>query len=206
MIDKFLVCDDYDTWVLKLSGGADSALILYYLQKIRKDQEFWILTGCNKYDKIYSDQARDVIRHLNINDIYHVLYPQNHKTGEEKNNADNEFYVKFIKNVNLEKTLFIQGRTKNPPVNFKTGLRPTIRDLNTSESIFKKESVNGHTVNVLRPWVNMDKKQILRLYQKENLMELFNLTRSCVSLKEDKCNTCFWCMERNWAINEINNE
>lgn len=206
MIENFSVCNDYDTWVLKLSGGADSALILYYLQKIRKNQEFWILTGCNKYDEIYSDQARDVIRHLNVNNIYHILYPQNHKTGTEKNEADYDFYMKFVSNVDLEKTIFIQGRTKNPPVTFKTGLRPTIRDLNKDESIFKKESWGIYTGNVLRPWINTDKKEIVRLYKKENLKDLFNITRSCVSPNVDICGECFWCMERNWAVNEINNE
>lgn len=206
MIENFLVCDDYDTWVLKLSGGADSALILYYLQKIKKGQEFWILTGCNKYDEIYSDHARDVIRYLNVNNIYHILYPHDHKTGTEKNQGDYRFYMKFIKNIDLEKTLFIQGRTKNPSIDFKTHTRPIVRDLDKPEPIFKKEFFGKYTGNVLRPWVNTDKKEIVRLYKKENLMDLFNITRSCVSLKSNVCGKCFWCMERNWAVNEINDK
>ena len=72
MIEKFDILKDYNTWILKLSGGADSSLILYYMKKIRTTQDLWILTGVNHNDENYVGHSRDVIQFLEVENITHI--------------------------------------------------------------------------------------------------------------------------------------
>ena len=191
MIEKFDILKDYNTWVLKLSGGADSALILYYMNKIRTNEDLWILTGVNNNDQNYAGHARDVIDFLEVKDITHVLYPQTHVTGREKHSRDRNFYDKLACVFKSGSTIGVQGRTLNPPFYIKG------EEENRNGDSPMLEYFNGHVV--YRPWYDVNKKQIVEAYRNEGLMPLFNMTRSCVSLEVNECGECFWCKEREWA-------
>lgn len=191
MLHKFERLKEYKTWVLKLSGGADSALILYYMNKIRTDQELWILTGVNGNDKNYAGHTRDIIDFLEVKNITHVLYPQTHITGREKHSCDRSFYDKIACVWKLGSTIAIQGRTMNPPFYIKG------EEENRNVSIPEIETVNGFPL--YRPWHDVTKRDIVQAYREEGLMDLFDKTRSCVSMTVDQCGRCFWCKERKWA-------
>lgn len=66
--------------------------------------------------------------------------------------------------------------------------------------------VRGPAYNAqhLRPFIEMLKPEIYHIYQKENILDLWNLTFSCgkpiVSDEIVPCGGCFFCMERNWAM------
>jgi 7-cyano-7-deazaguanine synthase in queuosine biosynthesis len=57
-----------------------------------------------------------------------------------------------------------------------------------------------------RPFIEILKPELYKIYKEENILELFNLTFSCGAPKKDKnekhipCGGCFFCMERQWAI------
>lgn len=192
MIEKFDILKDYNTWILKLSGGADSSLILYYMKKIRTTQDLWILTGVNHNDENYVGHSRDVIQFLEVENITHILYPQTHKSGDEKLIVDFNFYDKISCIFDASDTIAVQGRTLNPPF-YIDG-----EEENRNGDIPEIEHING--ITVYRPWHDVNKKQIVKAYREENLMPLFNMTRSCISLTENECGKCFWCEERKWAL------
>ena len=69
-------------------------------------------------------------------------------------------------------------------------------------------------ITVLQPFKHIDKKQVLDIYKKNKIIDLFEVTRSCEGEFDDidyknykpyqevpTCGKCFWCRERNWAIN-----
>ncbi len=74
----------------------------------------------------------------------------------------------------------------------------------------------------LYPLRYVDKKYVIAGYYKNNWIDLFEITRSCEGDKNSDpelfdsyadykhkesnlplCNNCFWCAEREWAINEV---
>ena len=64
--------------------------------------------------------------------------------------------------------------------------------------------------NHKRPFIDLDKVEIIRIYQEHNLLDLLSLTKSCGLPKLKTCGGCYFCMERAWAtsvlgINDINN-
>lgn len=57
-----------------------------------------------------------------------------------------------------------------------------------------------------RPYYNMDKKGIAKMYEDEGLMDtLFPCTRSCESDTQmtGHCGQCWWCEERMWAFGKL---
>jgi 7-cyano-7-deazaguanine synthase in queuosine biosynthesis len=194
MDDKFEILKNYDTWILKFSGGLDSTLILHYMKKVRTNQEVWLATGVNDNEHVYNGHARDIVKALNVENVYHLLYPQPHFTGKSKYTEDYKFYERCISLFHKDKTIVIQGRTKNPP--FTIDGEEKIRNNGGKEL----ENILGFTV--YRPWANVDKKQIIESYQEQQIENLIPLTRSCISFTEDECKECFWCKEREWAIGQ----
>jgi hypothetical protein len=68
---------------------------------------------------------------------------------------------------------------------------------------------------VSHPFRFVDKSWVLRQYRRLEIMDLFDITRSCegefsnidyTNYKEGQsvpiCNNCFWCKEREWAIEQ----
>ena len=194
MINKFEILNNYRTWILKFSGGLDSTLILYYMNKIRTSQELWLMTGVNNNESIYNGHVHDIINTLNVNNSYHLKYPQTHETGREKFEKDYKFYERIMPVFNQKDTIVVQGRTKNPPFSIKG--EDEIRNGGSQEF----EKIMGFSL--YRPWANIDKKEIIKTYKEENIESLIELTRSCVSLDKLECGTCFWCKEREWGLSE----
>lgn len=56
----------------------------------------------------------------------------------------------------------------------------------------------------LRPFIDMDKVEILQMYLEEGILDLLKLTRSCGLPGLDRCNGCYFCMERAWAASVLN--
>ena len=69
----------------------------------------------------------------------------------------------------------------------------------------------------IHPFRFVDKSWVLKQYQEQNRTELFNITRSCegevegldyTTYKPNQqvpvCGKCFWCKEREWALESVN--
>ena len=72
-------------------------------------------------------------------------------------------------------------------------------------------------VDICHPFVYTTKDWIVKQYINENILDLFNITRSCEGEFKDldyttytprqivpTCGECFWCKEREWAIEQAN--
>jgi len=109
--------------------------------------------------------------------------------------------------------------TRNPPINFDNRVRSRDIDCDGSEKssfklLGKANPLNSYNCN---PFIYTDKSWVIKQYKDRNLLDLLNITRSCeayisgidysnwdnnVDLLED-CNTeCYWCQERNWALEQ----
>lgn len=66
--------------------------------------------------------------------------------------------------------------------------------------------VRGPALNEyhLRPFIDIDKVEILQMYVQENILDLLKLTRSCGRPGLDRCGGCYFCMEREWATSMLN--
>jgi len=63
----------------------------------------------------------------------------------------------------------------------------------------------------LRPFINMDKRDIIGGYIQNDILDLMSLTRSCgrgsaayAEYLTERCGFCFFCVERQWGITHHN--
>jgi len=111
---------------------------------------------------------------------------------------------------------YFNGVTMNPKnVNFKGHYK---RDIDSTENNqFLKLKIHMGKI-ASHPFRFVDKSWVLKTYKKLDLMELFDQTKSCEGEFEGldyrtykngdpvpECGTCFWCKEREWAIEKANN-
>jgi hypothetical protein len=118
-------------------------------------------------------------------------------------------YVCFNENVDA----YYNAVTRNPKGIDLGGMKE--RDIDPTEANKHLERMTHMGVEVLHPFRFIDKLEIIKKYKELNLMELFNITRSCEGEFKDldyttykhgqtvpTCGTCFWCKEREWAVEQ----
>jgi hypothetical protein len=133
-------------------------------------------------------------------------------------------YGKLVSGDNIEQRAFAEfvcksekvdayynGVTRNPRnVDFK-GM--TERDIEPSSGNIHLRAMQHMGFWALHPFRFIEKNQIMRLYSKLSITELKDITRSCEGEFEGldyttyvpgqdvpTCGECFWCKEREWAI------
>jgi hypothetical protein len=108
---------------------------------------------------------------------------------------------------------YFNGVTKNPNVPLEKSMPK--RDI-VSDGLNDHLQITNHLGKVaVHPFRFIDKSVVLDLYKKLMIMDLFEITRSCEGefLQLDyknyqpgqfvpTCNECFWCKEREWAIEQ----
>lgn len=209
-----------------LSGGADSALMLYLLCKQIKDSNLQIkVQPCTidykrPYQNIGYNIAFKVKELLVCDDI--MLEPQVYNPPGNTVWTPDELKQQFkdvnrVNFVNNHIQLLYTGTTLNPPQSvqeqFEYGVLKDIeqvrgRDVVKQINKYQVHEIDNKTIEFIeiRPFLETDKQAIAQLYKQHNLMDnLFPITRSCEDLNTvtGHCGHCWWCEERYWGFNTL---
>lgn len=173
-----------------LSGGADSAILLYILALERQlgntDHELIPFTvprpdGAWNYVKPIADKIKSMLG---------VEFPDPVQVGDatlhhSKQGRSGE--IEAREKYGVEHCFY--GSQQHPPVPMP-GEYPARPD---------RVDLPGTTI----PFALVDKRHTLDLYEVFQAWELIELTHSCTALTEGRCGECYNCKERAWALEEL---
>ena len=189
---------------ITVSGGADSALLLYFLLK-HSTNKLHIFTLANQSKNICNALASvNIVSKCaeltnNYNFLHHISYSTT-QTSEKLFNTPKQYYN------NKTITHVYTGITKDPPKSVTDTFNQTTTETHERDPNLVRNTKDGIGFT---PWTNIDKKYLCKIYEKYNLLEnLFPLTRSCEWIKEfntpdpgmGHCGECWWCEERQWGF------
>lgn len=204
----------YDVPVgIMVSGGVDSAILLYYLMKHHTKPIFIFTEGNNvklRRNAIVSPRVVEKCIELtgNINVFHHINY--NTETTIESLYEKPRLAVRDFGPIRI----VYEGLTMNPPDDIANNLVPEL-DFEHTRSADGDNPIFHDDNTFYMPWTNTDKKGIAKMYREENLIDtLLPVTRSCEydptceffddieDPKLEHCGECWWCKEREWAFKE----
>lgn len=203
-VDFYLdLLDDFKNIGVMLSGGPDSAFVLYWLAKCIHENDLdntilpmigWELPANYqpfKQVKYILDFIKKEFPNSNILQEYTYCYPE--KLVNNNKGLYEQHKVKFIESGLIDH--YINGVVA----------APLFEDIFLGAiSVNRDKDRRGIALRNRRgPFQQVDKKFIAYQYKKYDLMDnLFPNTVSCVH--PDKagtpCRQCWWCMERWWAF------
>jgi 7-cyano-7-deazaguanine synthase in queuosine biosynthesis len=180
------ISEDCNKIHLLFSGGADSTILLYLLLlEQQKKPELEIKCYGLMMPKLTIKFSRCI-------SILNVL-EQRFKTKIIFKNFDKQFILREFAQLilSVEPGYVYSGCNKVleflEPINYIEGDTPPVR---------------GHPFNEfhIRPFINMDKAEIISYYIQHNVLDLLNMTHSCGYDMETPCNGCYFCLERGWGL------
>lgn len=189
-----------------VSGGADSAILLYMLLKYCPTPvKVFTLCSADKQNvtKLTSTRVIDVCERLTGNTAAsHVL-----KYVDSYNRQD---FIGWINDLMVDDVdVMYSGNTRRPPDSvlstFINSTNPTLlkrRDPNNPRPVY--DPLNGKFYS---PFDVIDKSVIRTMYQKLGVINtLFPVTWSCErmdGITTHHCGNCWWCEERMWAFGKL---
>lgn len=209
---------------ISISGGADSAL-LAFLVCSNSDAEIHFtnqirLWKTRPWQEHVADRVIDWFRN-NFKNTFHIhrnLIPPELEWGDKGPTIVDEYGK--LKSGNQ-----IILRSHNEYIAHKYKLDALYGGINQNPDVAIPGSLSdrdkGHIpayffhngVHICHPFVHTKKDWIIKQYYENNILDLLNLTRSCEGEFEGLdyktylpgqevpiCGQCFWCKEREWAI------
>jgi hypothetical protein len=194
---------------IKVSGGADSAIMAYMLAIYARDYKphlsIFPITSENPikpYQIIFAKRVIAKIEDLTnfkFGEHYTDILPGIDDYGVEQS--------KIITNLYLTNKVdcHFMGETRNPPLEVMAkwpvgaGAMPPERNVDQPVADLRKKS--------FRPLRTFHKQSIRELYEYFGVIDtLFPVTRSCEDITTDftaHCNTCCFCFERQWGFGRL---
>lgn len=213
MIDLSVLKDRKHIWI-SLSGGADSALVLYLMTKYLYDNNLntkitpWVTVDKTRpgNDKICEEIIGVILslfpyKHIQPLKIDHINIPP----GTDKKSQSAPLWQAMRKSGKYD--MFTNGLSASPPIEEMKSIPGFYEKfkLITSEDrspkqreVYHKDSLVGA---VWQPLINLNKQDVAEMYEEHNLMDnIFPLTASCIDREFTPCMKCFWCHEKHWAF------
>lgn len=218
---------------ISLSGGSDSTLLAYLLCKEITFQEVHIISHVRcwktkpwqEYDakKIFGwlqENFPNIIFYRHVNFIAPDLEYGNQGpiiTDEygkrvSGDNAEIRGFAEYIcHKYNID--CYYNGVTRNPrDVDFSGMAQRNLEKTKDNQYLEFMEHMGRYAAH---PFRFISKDEIVKRYKEENILGLFDITRSCEGTFEQvdyrnykegdsvpTCGECFWCKEREWAIEQ----
>lgn len=210
----------WHTLGIQVSGGLDSALLLYLTAKIIKQRNLNIKIQPIVIDllvKVDNDvtttnvinKVRDLLSVDFIKDKLTYTIPEELSTIRRSNIGFIDGVIRNLIDTDIISAEF-NANTKNPPAeirqNFINDDYYRLKNRDSRTSVYNAELS-------MSPFALIDKQDIVNLYIKENILDqLSPLTISCNENTRDieannlpvPCGQCWWCQERRWGFSSNN--
>jgi hypothetical protein len=179
--------DNNKHYGILLSGGLDSAILLYLLVSVNpeiKIQPFTIAKTDGAY--LYADP---IIEHFNCK--FQLAIPKTIVVGDPTvhHRLQSTTAVKEIFDKHPVDYLFI-GINQNPP---------ELANLDGAP----RRATKSDNPRIVFPFVDLYKHNILEFMYANNQEDLINITHSCTEQQLGRCNCCWQCKERAWAFKQL---
>jgi len=199
--------------MVSVSGGMDSATLLYMLCKQIRDNKLGIpvYTGTvsYNYDRAAHYNASLVVKHMQREfpdiTIHAKFWAGEDFVGKVKTPLVETMYsdIRLKNGWTQQEFKLWWGLTANPQGDsFKfvdpdgSYVTPRDADHSNEKTLYGKGFCN--------PFALIDKRVIVAAQLEYGLFECFRtITNSCTSIKEYECQQCWWCQERRWAIEQV---
>jgi 7-cyano-7-deazaguanine synthase in queuosine biosynthesis len=194
-----------------VSGGADSALMMYFVLKYTSHPvHIFTFAASDKFLKNPITTIKVISKCAELTGNYNF---QHHISYGESQNKENLFELpgKYLTD-DIIKAVYT-GVTKNPPFEVTSKFFDEDTETNERNPAVVRENFLG---NWYRPWTNLDKQDIFSIYKHYNLHDtLLPITRSCEWVGYKKhgkdpglkhCGKCWWCQEREWGLKILNEQ
>jgi hypothetical protein len=204
-----------------LSGGADSAILLWILCNIITRDKLDI--GVSVYRVVNPERPWHEIRSNMVMEFIKKDFPEivwEDIITEKPDSLDNNEYVDLqgksshALRMKYKSMVSYSGVTLNPTNEIGELIWKDIwkdRSPNRNHERYKHwlPEVNKKVAYGMecKPFCIYDKRAVLAFYKKYDLLDtLLPITRTCEGWKEwtnnftEECKQCWWCLERNWAI------
>lgn len=234
-----MIVDDVEipfdnTWdfAVSVSGGADSALLAYLLCSQSNAQQTIHIINHTRMWKTRPWQQHDAIqvyeylleKFSNLTFVFHknFIAPELEYGNIGPNLTDE--YGKKVSGDNIQQRAFAEfichrynldayynAVTRNPRQALFNGMKE--RDLEKNDDNKHLEYMIHMGKVASHPFRFVDKSWVLKQYKRLDIMDLFNITRSCEGEFDGlnyqtyipgqhvpTCGNCFWCKEREWAL------
>jgi len=181
---------------LMVSGGLDSALMLYLLTKEIKDKnltvdfETYSVRQDDRSSLVHSKNVIDTIEKLNGVSIKNTVFwnPEAH--------SDYEILFGVMGALNKEHKT---GTMLNVLFMATTSVPEELANLEGAPYRNRKP-----TFAVEQPWGDVSKDNIVKYIKEHDLQILIEHSLSCTRSKSTHCGQCWNCKERQWAL-DLNN-
>ena len=223
--------DSWSSIAISLSGGADSALLAYLLCGIVSDQTVHVISHTRMWktrpwQQHDSQQVLDwlIVRFSNIKFKRHTCFIAPDIEYGNMGPAIKDEYGRLVSGDNAQQRAFAEftctledipvyynAVTRNPRNIDLGGM--VERNIDPTKDNKHLEMMQHMGRWALHPFRFVDKSWVVKQYKDNNIMDLFNITRSCEGEFDGidyttyikgqivpTCGECFWCRERAWAL------
>ena len=192
---------------LSLSGGADSALLLYLFAKMLHERQDPVEIHCiHGHDTSYVHQQSDIVaqrvveyvqrKYPNVSISLHIT--QYHLTDDTSKEVYHKPFYEAMKEL-WDLPHIVRGTTQGMPESYRPSnmYEHTIPNADPSPEELIKFSQTTPVV----PLGAVDKRWVKLQYRYQGIMDLGNITASCIAdIPDAPCRECWWCKERFWAF------
>jgi hypothetical protein len=182
--------DTQTRYGILLSGGIDSAILLYLLVKINPKINIQPFTIPKKDGAaIYS---LPIIKHFNKKFNLNIPHPILVGDISVHHRQMSRTAVEDIFSKNIIDLLY-NAVNKTP-----------YGDLNEdNDPRAPKRDKTSPSPKIILPFVDMYKTEILQIMYDNNQEDLIDITHTCTDMSIGRCNICWQCQERIWAFKEL---
>ena len=198
-IDGTEIGFDLDTdkrYGILLSGGIDSAVLLFAILAEYQQRNTGPSIQIFSIPKSDGSTARvpGIIEYLNSRFGFSIPTQPTFvgDTALHHNEMNVSAFEEIFNSGKYQVDFLFNAVNQNPPEPFK--MRGTYPNRVTAPSASGKS---------IRPFLMLHKTHVMDLMAQLGAEELLNLTHTCTEQTEGRCNVCFQCDERAWALTQL---